>query len=139
VTTHSVVVDTGVFGAALGSDPRKLRSLYAGDLAGARLVISFQTVAELRYGAINATWGSAKVSEMERQIARAAIVPPHDELAHEWARLRAECRTAGHGLAHKPHRADLWIAATARLADLPLVTHDTVFVGTPGLDVICHA
>jgi predicted nucleic acid-binding protein len=108
-------------------------------LAGARLIISFQTVAELRYGALNANWGLTKVSEMESQIKRAAIVPPHDDLAHEWARLRVECRAAGHGLADAPHRADLWIAATARLADVPLVTHDALFRGTPGLEVICHA
>ena len=58
------------------------------------------------------------------------------ELQQERAALRHECRTAGHGLHDKSHVGDLWIAATARLAGLSLVTHDNVFDDTPGLMVI---
>ncbi len=73
---------------------------------------------------------------MERQIAKAAQIPPYDQLAHSWATLRADARTDGHALAGKTHMADLWIAATAVVLDLPLVTHDRVFLGAPGITVI---
>ncbi len=36
-----VVVDTGVFSAALGTDKRGLATLYAADLQGKKLAISF--------------------------------------------------------------------------------------------------
>ena len=36
---------------------------------------------------------------------------------------------------------DAWVAATASLLNLPLLTHDKDFrdLGYPGLTVICHA
>ena len=101
-----------------------------------RLGISFQTVAEIRFGALVAGWGPARLQRMEERFEVAAVIPPHNQLSLEWATLRWECRVIGHGLHEKSHFGDLWIAATARLADLPLVTHDAVFDGTPGLTVI---
>lgn len=139
MSARAVVVDTNVFGAVLGTDRRGLIKTYAQDLTGVRLVISFQTVAELRYGARVAKWRSSRVGQMEGRIRQAAVIPPHDDLASEWAILRQECRLAGHALHSKVHQADLWVAATALILDAPLVTHDTVFRGTPGLTVICRA
>jgi predicted nucleic acid-binding protein len=136
---RSFVVDTGVFGASLGADPLGLVKLYEAELTGARLVISFQTVAELRYGALSSHWGARRTAEMEARIRLAVTIPPHDDLATEWARLRDECRRHGHGLQDKKHSGDLWIAATARLLGLTLVSHDRVHLGTPGLTVICRA
>lgn len=139
MSDRTVVVDTTVFGAVLGKDRHGLTKTYANDLTGARLVISFQTVAELRYGALAANWGTRRTDEMEKRIRVAALIPPHDDLAHQWAALRYECRKVGHPLHDKVHHADLWIAATARLVGVPLVTHDGVFRGTPDLTVICRA
>lgn len=72
-------------------------------------------------------------------MASALTVPPHDALAHEWAKIRDECRRTEHPYHHKSQSADLWIAATARLVGVLLITHDTGFVGVPGLEVICRA
>jgi len=132
--SDSVVVDTNVFSAALSQ--RQLARAYAKHLSGRRLIISFQTVAEMRYGALAAGWGEDRRRGLEKMIARAARIPPHDGLATEWAELRAACSDAGHALAAVTHRADLWIAATARLIDVPLVTHDRIFFDAPGLQVI---
>ena len=139
MTGRTVVVDTNVFGIALGNDPLSLAGRYAKHLNGAALVVSFQTVAELRYGALKANWGSARVAAMETRIQQALVVPPHDALAHVWAHLRNECRKIGHPLHDKKHHGDLWIAATAHLAGVPLVTHDSVFRGTPGLTIVTEA
>ena len=115
-----------------------MRALYAQDLAGRKLLISFQTAAEVRYGALWRRWGQPRLEFMERHLATAVEVPPHAELTNEWAMLRYECRLAGHAFQNKHHTADLWIAATARLFNLPLITHDSGFQGVPGLDIVCH-
>lgn len=133
---EAIVVDTNVFGAVLGTDPHGLTEKYENHLLGKRLVISFQTVAELRYGALKTGWATKRTLRMEERFRDAAVIPPHDRLASEWAALRHACRLVGHGLHEKSHFGDLWIAATARLADLPLVTHDSVFDDAPGLEVI---
>ncbi len=51
----SLVVDTNVVSYLLRGGP--LRDLYSKDLQGSRLCISFVTVAELRFGALNKKWG----------------------------------------------------------------------------------
>lgn len=133
-----VVVDTSVFAANLQEASSDLVKLYELDTKRKVLLISFQTAAEIRYGAVNASWGRRRIAEMEQRLAVAVTVPPADSLVREWANLRAECRRAGHSFHEKVHVADLWIAATATLLDLRLITHDSGFRGVPGLDVICH-
>jgi hypothetical protein len=135
----AVVVDTNVYAAVLGTDPHAIAAKYEPHLTGRRLVISFQTVAEIRYGAFVRGWSGSRKQRLEERIAKAAVIPPHDQLSTEWAALRNDCRKAGHGLQEKAHAADLWIGATARLLDVPLVTHDRVFENAPGLVVICEA
>ena len=134
----TVVVDTNVFAANLHEASSDLAELYEVETKRKRLLISFQTAAEIRYGAANAAWGRRRIAEMEQRLAVAVTVPPAGHLVREWARLRSECRRAGHAFHDKAHIGDLWIAATATLLSLPLVTHDGGFRGVPGLDVICH-
>ena len=131
-----MVVDTNVFSAVLGSDPMGLFSLYQRHLSGKAILISFQTAAEVRYGALAAGWGSRRMAQLELKLSRAILVPPHEDLIIEAARLRHDCKKVGHGLQSGNHAGDLWIAATARLGDVPLVTHDKIFDGAPGLTVI---
>jgi len=134
-----VVVDTGVFSAALGSDKEGLAMLYAADLQGKKLAISFQTEAEVRFGALAAGWGSTRLDALEDRLAMAVVVPAHAALTVAYAELRNECRKTGHALRAGRHAADLWIASTALILSAPLVTHDRVFVGVPTLTVICRA
>jgi predicted nucleic acid-binding protein len=50
--------------------------------------------------------------------------------------MRAACRKIGHPLHQKVHDGDRWIAATAVHLSLPIVSHDTIFLGVPGLDLL---
>ena len=134
-----VVVDTGVFGADLSPTSKPLADLYADVLAGRNILISFVTVAELRYGALRAGWGAKRRNELEETIDAAKIVWPGHGLASEYAALRAECVAAGHGLAEKSNEADRWVAATARYVKVPLVSHDGVFVDAPGVELLTAA
>lgn len=130
----SVVVDTGVFGAALNPGSN-LVPRYEALVAGRRLLVSFQTVAELRYGASKRSWGAARLGQLEQRIEMAEVVYPGPELVALYAELRAECERIGHALGQRDHDADRWIAATAIRLGVPLVSDDRIFRAVPGLVV----
>jgi hypothetical protein len=52
--------------------------------------------------------------------------------------MRHEYTITGHPLGQKHHEADRWIAATARWLGVPLIAHDAVFGGAPGVTVVCE-
>lgn len=137
-TAHpaGVVVDTMVISWFFEgrSDPR---STAYRELAGeSPVVLSFQTVLELRYGALRAGWGELRVRRLERRISQLAIVQPDDAMITVCAQLRNDCRKAGHPLAAKVHDGDRWIAATAIRLGLPLLSDDNVFKDAPKLALI---
>jgi predicted nucleic acid-binding protein len=112
-----VVIDTGVFSARLTLRTRPLATLYEPLIERRAALISFVTVAELRFGARLAAWGPERRQSLERQLALAETVWPRPGLTDTYAALRAWCIRNGHGLGQKDHEADRWAAATAiRLA-----------------------
>lgn len=117
--TGPVVVDTGVFGAGLvpGSE---LSNLYEPILRERPVFISFQTVAELRYGARRRGWGELRLRQLDARIGEAEIVYPGPNLIETHVNLRVACAEAGHALADRVHDADRWIAATAVRLGIPL-------------------
>ena len=130
-----IVIDTDVFSADL-IPKSPLPGGYALLIAGRPAFISFQTVAELRFGAIRRGWGSARMVRLEAKLARAVVVHTGDELATICARLRADCESIGHALCQKHHNGDLWIAATAIRLSVPLVSNDQIFRGVPDLEFV---
>ena len=68
-----MVIDTDVYGAALvpGST---LVALHQPLLAGRPAFISFQTAAELKYGAILRRWGRARMLKLDARISAAEVV-----------------------------------------------------------------
>jgi predicted nucleic acid-binding protein len=132
----AAVVDTNVFGAELTRRGEVVAAAYRRHVEGRDLYVSFTTVAELRFGARLAGWGLPRLNRLEARLAAADVVWAGDGLVETYVSLRQECSVAGHPLAQKHHEADRWIAATARWLAVPLVTHDAVFLGTPGVEVI---
>lgn len=131
----SVVVDTDVFSARLIPNSL-LAQRYEPVLTGRNEFASFQTVAEVRYGAQLRRWGTARLRRLETAIARVEVVHSGDDLVREYAALRVACERAGHALHQRDHDADRWIAATAIRLGIPLVSNDGVFKDTPGLEWI---
>jgi tRNA(fMet)-specific endonuclease VapC len=129
-----IVIDTDVFSADLVPGSR-LAERYAPLITGRLAFISFQTAAELRYGAIRRGWSEPRMLRMEATIERVEVVHSGPELVGVYARLRADCVAAGHALGQKEHTADRWIAATAIRLGIPLVSNDGIFQGAPGLQL----
>ena len=132
--TSSVVVDTNVFTARLRRDSG-LASQYAKHLAGELIAVAPQTVAEARYGALKSGWGPRRITELRTMTVDVTVLPVDAETVERVAQLRNECRRIGHALHQRHHNADLWIAAAAMRWRIPLVAHDAVFFGCPGLEL----
>jgi predicted nucleic acid-binding protein len=131
-----VVVDTGVFGARLTPPGKPLASGYQSLLQGRPAVISFVTVAELRFGARLAGWGKTRRQRLEEELSAVETVWPGEQLIRIHAALRTWCVRNGHGLGQKVHEADRWVAATALWLRLPLVAHDSIFRDLPRLALL---
>ena len=128
------VIDTDVLSFIFRGDTRAAR--YAPHLFGHVLTISFQTRAEMLRGAISAGWGARRRRERDRWLGRYAVVHSSDELCLRWAEALAGARRAGRPIA----AADTWIAVTALLLGVPLVTHNAGdYAGVPGLTVISES
>jgi len=128
-----LVVDTGVFSAALSARRRPSFDGLVRQLSGNQLWLVAQTVAELRFGALVAGWGEARRARLEESIATATVVPITDALISQVATLRHACQVQGLPLASSAHANDLWIAASTIHIDAALVTADRVFEDVPGL------
>ncbi len=125
-----VVADTNVMSHMFRQDALGVRHLEL--LEDVDVVISFQTSAELLYGARYANWGPVRLAELRSHMNPYRVIWPDGELVEVHARLRAECRQAG--LALDP--ADAWIAATAIHLESSLATIDRDFRRVPGLNVL---
>jgi tRNA(fMet)-specific endonuclease VapC len=131
-----VIVDTGVFGARLTPRGRSLAAAYRPLLEGRPALISFITVAELRYGASLAGWGPARLARLDRELGRADTVWPGPNLTRAYVTVRTWCAKTGHGLGGKDHEADRWVAASAIWLDIPLAAHDAIFANVKDLTLL---
>jgi tRNA(fMet)-specific endonuclease VapC len=129
-----VVVDTDVVSFLFRGDSRA--DLYAADLAGRRLYISFMTLAELRRWGILHAWGQRRRAALEAHLQRFVVDWPDDALCTKWAEVMVETQRGGRRMGI----ADAWQAATALVNAMPLVTHNRAdFLAVPDLEVISHA
>jgi predicted nucleic acid-binding protein len=131
----SVVLDTSIVSFAFKDSA--LFDLYRAGLSGSVRFISFQTVAEMRLGALLSRWGVPRTQKLEDFLASLQVVGYSDELCHRWAKVMHDARRAGRRL----EAGDAWIAATALLLDVPLLTHVRDFAdrAVTSVKVVCHA
>lgn len=98
------------------------------------LLISFMTRAEIERGMLLANWGEKKKGELEGFLtSKFAVIHTNDAICRKWAEIRS---IKGRPLAP----ADAWIAATAIVYRVPLITHNRKhFEGIAGLKVISES
>ncbi|HEV2708051.1 MAG TPA: type II toxin-antitoxin system VapC family toxin [Pyrinomonadaceae bacterium] len=127
----SRIVDTDVVSYLYKGDSRA--NLYYPHLFGQILVISFQTVAELRRWMLSANWGARRRQHLESRLQRYVVEHSSDALCTRWAEAMESAKRNGRPIAP----ADAWVAATALHLGFPLVTHNrTHFLGVDGLTVL---
>jgi tRNA(fMet)-specific endonuclease VapC len=115
-----LLLETSVVSFFLPAKNRPERTLYEPHLEGRRLILSFQSVAELWLLARKNAWGKRREDNLRRFLGKFLVVPADAELAEAWADVTAACERLGRRL----ETADAWIVATALRFELPLVTHD---------------
>lgn len=125
-----VVVDTNVISSFIRED--ELADFYWDQISDLHLLVSFQTVEELWFGAYKRGWGARRLGVLEHHLQQYEVVWPNSNLVDLCARLRHERRSVGREMG----QADAWIAATALLLDCPLASSDRDFLGIPELELI---
>jgi len=114
----SLVLDTDVVSYLFKGDTRAdaLRT----HLVGRLLVVSFMTVAELDRWALARNWGEARRSRLQEHLGNFIVHPFDRRLCLEWAEVTDSAERNGNRIGC----ADAWIAATARMHSVPLVTNN---------------
>ena len=129
-----VVIDTDVLSFLYKRDTRA--RLYEPHLNDPPFIVSFMSLAELRRWALERSWGESRREELEDYLTRYLILHSDDQMCGRWAEAMYSARRRGRPVAP----ADAWVAATALLLDVPLITHNgTHYTGIDGLRVISEA
>ncbi|MDR2115485.1 MAG: PIN domain-containing protein [Planctomycetaceae bacterium] len=127
---HPIVVDTCVF--SYDFNHHTLAVLYERYLNEYKCFLSFQSLGELYYGALQRNWGNHKTERLKEIVAENyTIIHSNDVIAEWFAFVRTVRRK-------QPISAqDAWIAATASALGCPLLTHNAKdFENIPGLEII---
>lgn len=136
-----VVVDTDIFSSIFIAPDRAGRrglpvASWISALTGLRVVISFQTRAEVLVGIRGSNWGAARVAAAVAKLDTAHTIPADRDVIDAFAELTVSCRRAGHGLHDPRHAADRWVAACAVAKGLPLFGRDGIYRDAPGLRLL---
>lgn len=123
-----IVLDTDVVSFLFKADTRA--QIYLPQLQDRQWFISFMTEAELEQWALLANWSEKRVEWLRLFLGRFVVVPSSHDLVMKWAGAMVAARRNGRRI----ETADAWIAATALLYDVPLLTHNKAdYLGVPGL------
>jgi predicted nucleic acid-binding protein len=130
----AVVVDTDVVSFLYKSDTRA--RLYRPHLDGQLPIISFMTLAELEQWAAARNWGARRRHDLLSYLRRYKVHHSSPELCRIWAEAGDGARRVGRPVL----TGDAWVAATALLYGVPLVTNNPGdFAGVRGLTVISES
>jgi tRNA(fMet)-specific endonuclease VapC len=117
--TARLVVDTDVASFIFKWHP-EFAPRYIDIVRGSELALSFMTLAEMRQGALDANWGQRKGDVLESYLADFKVLHSDSLLCSMWAAVRNESTRQGRPISS----ADAWIAATAMVLSVPLVTNN---------------
>ncbi len=119
MTNKDIVVDTDAVSFLFRGDSRM--QFYMPHVLNHRSIISFMTVAELEFGVLRANWGKSRRKALADFVRQHFIIfNQTTDLCNVWAQLRVEAERKGRHLSS----SDAWIAATAVLLEVPLLTHN---------------
>lgn len=102
-------------------------------LRGYRVVISFQTRAEVLIGARIAKWGEPRMDALRLKLDSTPTIQLDEDVLDSFIALTADAKTHGKAIWAKVHTADRWVAACAIAKSLPLFARDDIYVEAPSL------
>jgi predicted nucleic acid-binding protein len=117
--TARLVIDTDVASFIFKWHP-EFAPRYIAIVRGFALAVSFMTLGEMRQGALDANWGPRKCEVLETYLADFEVLHSDNLLCSTWAAVRNESTRKGRPISS----ADAWIAATAMVLSVPLVTNN---------------
>jgi len=119
IVAARLVVDTDVASFIFKWHP-EFAPRYISIVRGSELVVSFMTLAEMRQGALDARWGPRKCDVLEAYLADFKVLHSDGLLCTTWAAVRNESTRKGRQMGS----ADAWIAASALVLSVPLLTNN---------------
>ena len=141
----AVLLDTDVFSALFGMPREKALQRgfpvdrWSDELQGTRVMVSFQTHAEVLAGALYGQWSDRRIGEMRARLDATPTIEEDREVVEAFAQLTAACKRSGLALHAKVHTGDRWVAACAIAKGVPLLSHDGIYAGAPGLRLFDQA
>ena len=115
---NAAIVDTDVVSMLFKTDPRA--NAFRPHLEGKLLGISFMTLAELERWPLERGWGLARELELAEHLTHYTVLPASRELCLKWAEVSFGAKRRGRPI----QSADAWIAASALLYHVPLITNN---------------
>jgi tRNA(fMet)-specific endonuclease VapC len=94
--------------------------LYRPHLTGRLLTVSFMSIAELERWVLHNNWGAARIGRLNAYLRQFAMHRSSRALCRMWAEVVETEQRKG----RKLNTADAWIAATAIINNLSLVSHN---------------
>ena len=128
-----ILVDTDVVGLLFAKHPESEH--YAGEIAGNAALISFQSVAEIERWTVMRAWLPERCAYMHMYLERYTLIPSSPDLCRRWAEVLAAGEESGYPVTY----GNAWIAATALLYRVPLLTHNADrYRGIPALQTVSY-
>jgi predicted nucleic acid-binding protein len=126
-----VVVDTNVISFFIKGDTRA--ALYQPHLDERLQIIAAQTRAELELWTLIHNWGQRRRTALHSYLKDFILAEADEAICLRWAEVEANAQRQGRPVSV----SDAWIAATALVHAVPLVTHNPDdFKNVPGLSII---
>jgi len=126
-----VVVDTNVVSFFFKGDTRA--ALYQPHLDGRLQIIAAQTRAELELWTLINNWGRGRRAALHAYLKNFVLAEADEPVCLRWAGVQDEARKRGRPISV----SDAWIAATALVHVVPLITHNpNDFKNVAGLTVV---
>lgn len=102
-------------------------------LRGHRVLIAFQTRAEVLIGARSAKWGEPRMRALSERLGATPTVQLDEDVFEAYVTLTVHARAQGKGIGQREHAADRWIAACGIAKSVPLLSKDGIFAHAPAL------
>jgi len=135
LSAFKILLDTASFLRWLFAAVRDPAETVILDNTGRTVCVAFVSVAEAWLTALDRGYGAIEMGELRNAIERFRVLGIGDGVPLQWAQLAHSLDAAANGsFVGGDH--DLWVAATARDVQIPLMAYDhTLFANMPGLDL----